>query len=357
MRLGSKMESDTKGTLSPMLLEDSPPPDKTKKRAWPRRLQIPLGILIVGLVSAGVFGFLSFTDSKDVERVKAGNFSLGDFQERDRQNLLSTGGCIEEDEIDYNGDDIPGGRKTTANSQECAHFSASIPGGLFWTFNKNDKTCNVKSSSSGRRTDWRAVSGNRKCGITGPPSPCSTASIKILVRKEVGNPRDYFDKSYEEYKEGFAARGESWLGLDALHSLTSLKDYKLKIILTDFDRRQYVAFYDLFKVGPKEDGYRLTVGSFNEAQSTLGDSMVYYHNGMKFSTKDRDQDKLSSYHCAASHTGGWWWNNCTRAHLTGQHTDRRREDGRKQITYYSGGKRGNSWESWKEATMELIPRD
>ena len=86
------MESDTEGTLSPMLLEDSPPPDKTKKRAWPRRLQIPLGILIVGLVSAGVFGFLSFTDSKDVERVKAGNFSLGDFQERDRQNLLSTGG-------------------------------------------------------------------------------------------------------------------------------------------------------------------------------------------------------------------------------------------------------------------------
>ena len=92
MTLGSKMESDPEETLSPMLLEDSPPRDETKKRAWPRRLQIPLGILIVGLVSAGVFGFLSFTDSKDVERVKAGNFSLGDFQERDRWNLFSTGG-------------------------------------------------------------------------------------------------------------------------------------------------------------------------------------------------------------------------------------------------------------------------
>ena len=33
------------------------------------------------------------------------------------------------------------------------------------------------------------------------------ALVKVLVRKEVGNPRDYFDKSYEEYKEGFAARG------------------------------------------------------------------------------------------------------------------------------------------------------
>ena len=76
------MESDTKGTLSPMLLEDSPPPDKTKKRAWPRRLQIPLGILIVGLVSAGVFGFLSLADSKDI---------VNSVAERDRRNIAS--GC------------------------------------------------------------------------------------------------------------------------------------------------------------------------------------------------------------------------------------------------------------------------
>ena len=38
------------------------------------------------------------------------------------------------------------------------------------------------------------------------------------------------------------------------------------------------------QVGPEEDGYRLTVGSFNEAQSTLGDSMDH-NNGKKFSTK------------------------------------------------------------------------
>ena len=38
------------------------------------------------------------------------------------------------------------------------------------------------------------------------------------------------------------------------------------------------------QVGPEEDGYRLTVVSFNEAESTLGDSMSP-NNGMKFSTK------------------------------------------------------------------------
>ena len=87
------MESGTEESLSPLLLGMSPDsPDETKKRAWPRRLQIPLGVLVVGLVGGGVLCFLSFADSKDVEKVKAGNFSLGDFQERDRRNLLSSGG-------------------------------------------------------------------------------------------------------------------------------------------------------------------------------------------------------------------------------------------------------------------------
>ena len=39
----------------------------------------------------------------------------------------------------------------------------------------------------------------------------------------------------------------------------------------------------MMQVGPG-DGYVLTVGGFNKALSTLGDSMAY-HNGMKFSTK------------------------------------------------------------------------
>ena len=31
--------------------------------------------------------------------------------------------------------------------------------------------------------------------------------VKVLVRKEVGNPADYFDKTYAEYQEGFSANG------------------------------------------------------------------------------------------------------------------------------------------------------
>ena len=37
------------------------------------------------------------------------------------------------------------------------------------------------------------------------PSP--GGEIAILVRKEVGNPVDFFDKTFDEYKKGFSAKG------------------------------------------------------------------------------------------------------------------------------------------------------
>ena len=99
-----------------------------------------------------------------------------------------------------------------------------------------------------------------------------------------------------------------WLGLEKLHQLTCQGNYSLKITLTDFDSKTYVAIYDQFQVatmmtmimimlmvmlmiilmmllqvGPGDD-YVLTVGGFHQSLSTLGDSMAY-HNGMKFSAK------------------------------------------------------------------------
>ena len=42
--------------------------------------------------------------------------------------------------------------------------------------------------------------------------------------------------------------GESWLGLDELHRLTSEASFGLKIVLTDFDGKRYTAHYDRFMV-------------------------------------------------------------------------------------------------------------
>ena len=39
-------------------------------------------------------------------------------------------------------------------------------------------------------------------------SPFPQGPIPVLVRKEVGNPATYFDKSFREYQDGFSANGK-----------------------------------------------------------------------------------------------------------------------------------------------------
>jgi len=174
----------------------------------------------------------------------------------------------------------------------------------------------------------------------------------MLVRKQSGNPEDFFDKSFSLYQQGFSANGELWIGLDKLHQLTSARSYSLKITMTDYDGKIYTALYEQFQVG-QGDGYVLKVGGFNAARSTLGDSMKV-DNGMKFSTKDRDQDGTSSRHCAQEWTGGWWYKHCALAHPTGL-SSATKKNGPKFVTYWVGGERGNSHHSWSEAEYLLVP--
>ena len=82
--------------------------------------------------------------------------------------------CIEEDGIDYYGNDIPHNAKKTGNQEECAAYAASIPGGLFWTWNKGNKHCHVKNSNSGKRKHGYAVSGSVHC---------ATSTLKKAVYK------------------------------------------------------------------------------------------------------------------------------------------------------------------------------
>jgi len=194
--------------------------------------------------------------------------------------------------------------------------------------------------------------------------PClqdDLGAVAMLVRKQSENAEDFFDKDFKEYQDGFAANGESWIGLDKLHRLTNERSYSLKITMTDFDKKTYVAVYNNFKVGPGED-YVVTVESFNDTFSTLADSMRY-NNRMKFSAKDRDQDThchatttTRRCHCAQFMTGGWWYNSCSLIHPTGLSSATKKNVGNGEyITWKHGGERGYGWDSWSGAEFLLVP--
>lgn len=163
-----------------------------------------------------------------------------------------------------------------------------------------------------------------------------------------------------EYEEGFASKGELWLGLRKIQQLTTEGDYSLHVILKDFDNKTYQAVYDHFEVG-QGDEYEFKVEWYNHKLSSLGDSLTQYHNGMKFSAKDKDQDSwhpgYAQYQCAPKKKGGGWFSNCGRVHLTGVLTSiSERLPDERQIYWYDGGDRSprDTWNSWKEVEMKLV---
>ena len=74
---------------------------------------------------------------------------------------LSTG-CVIDEETDYLGHDIEGGKKVK-NQQACATLTGTIVGGLFWTYRTSDKKCWIKTSKKGKKAHAGLVSGSIGC--------------------------------------------------------------------------------------------------------------------------------------------------------------------------------------------------
>ena len=72
----------------------------------------------------------------------------------------------------------------------------------------------------------------------------------------------------------------------------------------------------MFKVGSASDEYPLTISGFTGITPT---DLFAYHNSMKFSSYDNDNDKNGG-NCAVQldktkDNGGWWYNSCWHINL------------------------------------------
>ena len=81
--------------------------------------------------------------------------------------------------------------------------------------------------------------------------------------------------------------------------------------------------YKNFSVGTEADGYSLNISGY-EASSSAGLDKLQYHDKMKFSTYDQDND-VDTGNCASNHAGGWWYrggetinDKCSAANLNRQ---------------------------------------
>ncbi|XP_052079172.1 uncharacterized protein LOC127717536 [Mytilus californianus] len=129
-----------------------------------------------------------------------------------------------------------------------------------------------------------------------------------------------FYRGWSKYRVGFGnLKSEFWLGNKFINLITSTAKYRLYIHLEDFEGNSRYAEYSNFSVGDEATNYVLNVSGYSgDAGNSLSYPSYKNHNGMMFSTIDRDNDR-TDVSCATTFKGGWWYNACHRANLNGEY--------------------------------------
>ncbi|KAF7202561.1 angiopoietin-related protein 4 [Nothobranchius furzeri] len=137
----------------------------------------------------------------------------------------------------------------------------------------------------------------------------------IIQKRQDGSQN--FNQLWESYKNGFGSlKGEFWLGLDNIHSLSKQGQYILQVELSDEAGQQREAHYK-FQLDGEEKMFALHL----EQESPSGvqeDIVIAGASGLPFSTADRDNDLAADINCAQMLSGGWWFSSCGESNLNGK---------------------------------------
>ncbi|XP_026547409.1 ryncolin-1-like [Notechis scutatus] len=106
--------------------------------------------------------------------------------------------------------------------------------------------------------------------------------------------------------------------ISSIHSLTTftlwcLGTQQLRIDVEDFNGSTTFATYSSFRIANENENYKLSLGSYLDGN--MGDSFSG-HNGLAFSTKDKDNDTRPTS-CAVTYKGAWWYGSCHSSNLNG----------------------------------------
>ncbi|XP_019898879.2 fibrinogen beta chain isoform X1 [Esox lucius] len=194
-----------------------------------------------------------------------------------------------------------------------------------------------------------------------------------------------FGRRWDDYRRGFgniafdvgkghcSNPGEYWLGNDRISQLSKLGPTEILMEMQDWSGSKVYAQYRQFTVQGEMTNYILSIDGYSgnagngllEGASTLfGENRTMtIHNGMKFSTYDRDNDNWTpgdpSKQCSREDGGGWWYNRCHSANPNGRYywggsyTRNMAKHGTDDGMVWMNWK--GSWYSLKAMTMKIRP--
>ncbi|XP_072231903.1 fibrinogen beta chain [Leuresthes tenuis] len=206
----------------------------------------------------------------------------------------------------------------------------------------------------------------------------------LLIQSRLDGSVD-FGRRWDEYRRGFGniafkaskdhceIPGEYWLGNDRISQLTKVGPTEVLIEMQDWTGAKVHAQYRQFTIQSETSSYVLAVDGYsgNAGNCFLEGSLELFgenrtmtiHNGMMFSTYDRDNDAWNpgdpSKQCSREDGGGWWYNRCHSAnpngryYMGGAYTSKMAKHGTDDGVVWMNWK--GSWYSLKAISMKIRP--
>ncbi|XP_072513606.1 fibrinogen beta chain [Salminus brasiliensis] len=166
----------------------------------------------------------------------------------------------------------------------------------------------------------------------------------LLIQNRLDGSVD-FGRRWDDYKRGFGniafdvgkgyceTPGEYWLGNDRISQVTKMGPTEVLIEMQDWTGAKVYAQYQQFTVQGEASNYILAVDKYSGtagntfvegAKELFGENRTMtIHNGMMFSTYDRDNDRWvpgdPAKQCSREDGGGWWYNSCHSANPNGRY--------------------------------------
>merc|ERR1719336_1391856 len=136
----------------------------------------------------------------------------------------------------------------------------------------------------------------------------------IVIQRRTSGDVDFY-RPWVDYKTGFGDDENFWLGNDNIHRIAGKTGSKLRVELVDGNGSSGYAEYGELKIAGEADKYAISYVSY---KGDIGDGLKR-HQGMKFSTKDSDNDVYGSVNCALTYKGAWWYSACHDSNLNGMY--------------------------------------
>ena len=193
-------------------------------------------------------------------------------------------------------------------------------------FSANGSCCEIRSNdftfSSTQQISSGVYSITNFCGNckTVAQAYCDAKSDGggwlVVQRRQDGSVS--FNRGWKEYEKGFGnLNGEFWYGLQPLHCLTSQGQWELRIDLTHSNGTKTYLHYKKFAIGSASDKYPLQISQFSGIYP-VDPFSTHSLSGMKFTTKDSDNDLHRGINCAireplknVKNSNGWWHRSCS----------------------------------------------